>query len=297
MNVRATVSATSAGRGPAAVEDVSSARRRFYYRHLLLGALLVVLGAQLVQFLVTNPRFEWGVVAGYLFEPVVLRGLAMSLLLTVVGMVIGTSLGMVLAAAALSDFPPARLLARLYVSVFRGIPPLVQLVFWYNLAYLLPEIPLGLPFGPVFHAWPTNDVITPLTAAILGLSLHEGGYMTEIIRAGILGVDPGQREAAKAMGFTGGQTFFRIVLPQAMRVIIPPTGSQFISLLKGTSLVSVIAMTDLLHSVQLIYQRTYEVVPLLLVACIWYLAVVTVLTMVQQRLERRFSRGYRAQAV
>jgi polar amino acid transport system permease protein len=244
-----------------------------------------------VVFLYSNPRFEWDVVGEYLFDATVLAGLGMSVLLTVVGMTLGSLLGMVLAAGQLSEFGPARWAATVYVGVFRGVPPLVQLIFWYNLAYLLPTLSIGVPYGPTFASWDSNAVITPLFAAILGLSLHEAAYMAEIIRAGILAVDPGQRDAAKAMGFTSGQTFGRVVLPQAMRVIIPPTGSQFISLLKGTSLVSVIAMADLLHAVQVIYNRTYEVVPMLLVAVIWYLAVVTVLSLGQRRLERRFGRG------
>ena len=207
-------------------------------------------------------------------------------------MVIGSLAGGVLAAARLSNLPPARWAATAFVGVFRGIPPLVQLIFWFNLAYLLPKLSIGIPFGPSFGSWDTNDVITPLTAAIIGLTLVEAAYMAEIIRAGILSVDLGQREASKAMGFTGTQTFFRVILPQAMRVIIPPTGSQFISVIKGTALVSVIGMADLLYSVQVIYNRTYQIIPMLLVACLWYLLVVTLLSLGQSRLERRFSRGH-----
>lgn len=181
--------------------------------------------------------------------------------------------------------------------MFRGIPPLVQLIFWFNLAYLLPRISIGVPLGPSLLSWDTNEVITPFTAAVIGLSLVESAYLAEIIRAGVLGVDHGQREAARAMGFTPMQTFFRIVLPQAMRTIIPPSGSQFISVLKGTALVSVIAMSDLLHAVQVIYNRTYQIVPLLLVACIWYLVLVTLLTAGQRRLERHFARGHERDAV
>nr|WP_255497578.1 amino acid ABC transporter permease [Pseudonocardia sp. SID8383] len=227
-----------------------------------------------------------------MFAPAVLRGLVTTLLLAVAAMVIGSLLGGLLAAAQLSDLGPVRWAATVYVGVFRGIPPLVQLIFWFNLAYLVPRISIGLPFGPTLVSWDANDVITPLTAAVIGLSLVQSAYMAEIVRAGILGVDHGQREAAAAMGFTPAQTFFRIVLPQAMRVIIPPSGSQFITVVKGTALVSVIAMNDLLNAVQIIYNQTYEIVPNLLVACIWYLAVVTLLTVAQRRLERRFARGH-----
>src|SRR5690606_21068647 len=206
-------------------------------------------------------------------------------------MVLGSALGTGLAAGQLSDFAPLRWACVVFVGFFRGVPPLVQLIFWYNLAYLVPRLSVGVPFGPELFSVPTNDIITPLTAAIIGLSLHEAAYMAEIIRAGILSVDQGQRDAAAAMGFSRWHSFTRVVLPQAMRVIIPPTGSQVIALMKGTSLVSVIAMGDLLHSVQVIYNRTYEVVPMLLVAVIWYLVVVTLLTLVQRRVERYYSRG------
>ncbi|MFG1694749.1 amino acid ABC transporter permease [Nonomuraea sp. NPDC049309] len=273
--------------------DVATARPRIRPLRWVAGAVLAVLAAQFAWFLVTNPRFEWPVVARYLFDANILRGLGMSLLLTVIGMVLGSLLGVLLAAGRLSGFKPVSWACGIYIAVFRGIPPLVQLIFWFNLGYLLPRISLGVPFGPTFVSWPTNTVISSLTAAIIGLTLHEAAYMAEIVRAGILAVDSGQRDAARAMGFTAAQGFVKVVLPQAMRVIVPPTGSQFISLLKGTSLVSVIAMADLLYSVQVIYNRTYEIVPLLIVACAWYLAVVTVLSLGQRRLERHFGKGQR----
>jgi polar amino acid transport system permease protein len=273
--------------------DVADARRRIHPWRVAVGALLALVTAQIVIFLVTNERFDWPVVAEYLFNPTVLMGLGMSIMLTIVGMVLGSVLGTALAAGQLSDFAPLRWACIVFVGVFRGVPPLVQLIFWYNLAYLVPRLAVGVPFGPELLSWPTNDLITPLTAAIIGLSLHEAAYMAEIIRAGILSVDSGQRDAAAAMGFSRWHSFTRVVLPQAMRVIIPPTGSQ----VKGTSLVSVIAMGDLLHSVQVIYNRTYEVVPMLIVAVIWYLVVVTALTLVQRRVERHFSKGMSRAAV
>ncbi|WP_238439536.1 amino acid ABC transporter permease [Microbacterium sp. JZ31] len=276
---------------PPATVDVATARARVRPARIAGGAILLLVVLAVLWFLITNERFEWNVVAEYLFNPGVLVGLGMSLLLTAVGMVLGSVLGTVLAAGQLSDFWPVRAASVAFVGVFRGIPPLVQLIFWFNLAYLLPRISIGVPFGPELFSWSTNDLITPLTAAIIGLSLHEAAYMAEIIRAGMLSVEQGQRDAAAAMGLSRWHTFSRIVLPQAMRVIIPPTGSQVIALLKGTSLVSVIAMGDLLHAVQVIYNRTYEVVPMLIVAVIWYLVVVTVLTVVQRRVEDHFGRG------
>ncbi|WP_261166445.1 amino acid ABC transporter permease [Microbacterium sp. Marseille-Q6965] len=271
--------------------DVANARARLRPGRLIGGAVLLLVTVGILWFFVSNERFEWNVVAEYLFNPSVLLGLGMSIMLTIIGMVLGSVLGTVLAAGQLSDFWPVKAASIVFVGVFRGIPPLVQLIFWFNLAYLLPRITVGVPFGPELFSWSTNDLITPLTAAIIGLSLHEAAYMAEIIRAGILSVDQGQRDAAAAMGFGRWHTFSRIVLPQAMRVIIPPTGSQVIALLKGTSLVSVIAMGDLLHAVQVIYNRTYEVVPMLIVAVVWYLVVVTALTLVQRRVEEHFGRG------
>lgn len=272
--------------------DVATAHRRFKPWRLVGAIIIAIVVVQVAVFLVTNPRLEWDVVAQYLFDPNILTGLGMTILLTVIGMVIGSVLGTLIAAGQLSDFLPVRWVCQMYVGIFRGIPPLVQLIFWFNLAYLIPRISIGVPFGPELVSWSANDLITPMTAAIIGLSLHEAAYMSEIVRSGILAVDPGQRDAAKAMGFSRAHTFLTVVLPQSMRVIIPPTGSQFIGLLKGTSLVSVIAMGDLLHSVQTVYNRTYQIVPLLLVAVIWYLVVVTILTIGQRRIERYFGRGY-----
>ncbi|MEV1128971.1 amino acid ABC transporter permease [Agromyces sp. NPDC049794] len=273
------------------VVDAASASPRFRPARVLIAILLAAIVVQLVVFMATNDRFDWPVVAAYLFNPSVIGGLGVSIVLTIVGMVLGSLLGTILAAGQLSDFGPIRWFCIGFVSLFRGVPPLVQLIFWFNLAYLLPRLAIGVPFGPELVSWSTNDLITPLTAAIIGLSLHEAAYMAEIIRAGIISVDHGQRDAALAMGFSRWHSFSRVVLPQAMRVIIPPTGSQVIALLKGTSLVSVIAMGDLLHSVQVIYNRTYQVVPMLIVAVIWYLVVVTLLTLVQRRVERHFGRG------
>ncbi|WP_182906939.1 amino acid ABC transporter permease [Microbispora sp. H13382] len=273
--------------------DVAAARPRVRPLRWVAGAVLLVLVAQFAWFLVTNERFEWPVVGTYLLDPNILRGLGMTLLLTVIVMLLGSVFGVLLAAGRLSGFRPVVWACAVYVTVFRSIPPLVQLIFWFNLGYLLPRIPLGVPFGPTFVSWPTNSVISSLTAAIIGLTLHEAAYMAEIVRAGVLSVDGGQRDAARAMGFTAAQSFVKVVLPQAMRVIIPPTGGQFISVLKGTSLVSVIALSDLLYSAQVIYNRTYEIVPLLIVVCAWYLAVVTALSLGQRRLEQHFGKGQR----
>jgi polar amino acid transport system permease protein len=272
--------------------DVATARPRIRIGRVIVVLAIVYVLAQIVIFMITNKKLRWDVVFQYLFDRNILLGLCMSLFLTVIGMAIGSLLGTLLAAGQLSEFAPIRWVCQLYVGVFRGIPPLVQLIFWFNLGYLVPRLAIGIPFGPELFSWSSNDLITPLTAAIIGLSLHEAAYMSEIVRSGILSVDPGQKDAASALGFSRAQTFWKVVLPQSMRVIIPPSGSQFIGLLKGTSLVSVIAMNDLLRSVQNIYNQTYLIVPMLLVAIIWYLVVVTVLTAGQRRLEAYFGRGY-----
>ena len=284
----------SSDRKPAGIEpvDVATSRPRIRPLRIVVGLLILAILSQVVVFLVTNQKLQWDVVAKYLFDKNVLAGLGTSLFLTVVCFTIAALLGTLIATGQLSEFFAVRWVCQLYVGTFRGIPPLVQLIFWFNLAYLVPRISLGIPFGPQFISWSSNDVISSLTAAIIGLSLHEAAYSAEIVRSGILSVDSGQRDAAAALGFSRRQTFWRVILPQSMRVIIPPSGSQFISLLKGTSLVSVIAMGDLLRAVQLIYNRTYQVVPMLLVAVIWYLVVVTVLTLIQRRIERYYGRGY-----
>lgn len=274
-------------------DDIAGAQPRRRLGQRVVNAILILLGVQLATFLVTNPRFEWAVVAEYFTAAVVLRGLGVSIVLTVVGMVLGTLLGTLLALLKLGSFRTGRIFAGLYTWLFRGTPLLIQLLFWYNLAYLLPNISIGIPFGPSLASWDTNEVITPFIAATLGLALNEAAYMAEIMRAGILSVDSGQRDAARALGFTPFKTFRRIVFPQAMRFVLPPAGSQVIGMLKGTSLVSVIAMTDLLFSVQTIYNRTFQVVPLLLVAVLWYLAIFTLLSYCQSRLEQHFSRGHR----
>jgi len=277
------------------VDDVATARPRRHAGRIAANVVLALLGLQLIVFLVSNPRFEWSVVAEHLTLRAVLVGLSVSVVLTVVGMSLGTLVGTVLALLKLGSFRGGRLFAQGYTWLFRGTPLLIQLLFWYNLAYLLPNLTLGIPFGPTLASWDTNEVITPFIAAVLGLALNEAAYMAEIMRSGILSVDAGQRDAARALGFTPFKTFWRIVFPQAMRIVLPPAGSQVIGMLKGTSLVSVIAMTDLLFSVQTIYNRNFKVVPLLLVAVIWYLAVFTLLSLLQARLERHFSRGHAAQ--
>ncbi|MBX5442075.1 MAG: amino acid ABC transporter permease [Solirubrobacteraceae bacterium] len=260
----------------------------------IAAAIVVVLAATIVRSVVTNDRFGWSTVGDYLFSSRILDGLVLTLELTVIAMVIGIVLGTLLAVMRLSPNPLVSGGAYVYVWLFRGTPVLVQLLFWNFIAAVYPTISIGIPFtNVVFFDFSANSVITPFVAAMLGLGLNQAAYQAEIVRAGILSVDEGQSEAAQALGMTRLQTMRRIVLPQAMRVIIPPTGNETISMLKTTSLVSVIAVKDLLYAGQLIYAVNYQQIPLLITVSIWYLVVTTLLSIGQYFLERRYGRGFR----
>jgi polar amino acid transport system permease protein len=283
--------------GTANARDVVNAHKPYPLGPVAAWLATLLIAAYFGWSVATNPNFGWPVVAQYLFDPTVLSGLTVSLGLTVVAMVIGIVLGLLLAIARLSKERLASSLASLYIWFFRGTPLLVQLIFWYNLSTLFPTLSIGIPFGPTFVSWDTNSVISPITAAIAGLALNEAAYMAEIIRGGLLSVDKGQFETAEAFGMTKARALRRIIIPQAMRSIVPPTGNQLISMIKATSLVSVIAMADLLYSVQSIYNRTFEVIPMLLVAVIWYLLITSVLNVGQSYIERYFGRGERGSQV
>ncbi|AFP36654.1 amino acid ABC transporter permease [Mycolicibacterium smegmatis] len=259
-------------------------------RHLgrwLSGGVMVVLVALALRSVATNDRFGWPLVAGYLFDPQILEGVRLTLVLTFVCMAIGIVLGTVLAVMRLSANPVAQALAFAYVGFFRGTPVLVQLIFWFNFAALYPHLSFGIP-GVDIDA---NALISPVLAGVLGLGLHEAAYMAEIIRGGIGSIDVGQIEAARALGLRKNQVLRRIVLPQAMRVIVPPTGNEVVGMLKTSSLVSVLAVGELLYSAQLIYASNYQTIPLLIVASLWYLVLTAVLSAGQMRLERHFARG------
>jgi polar amino acid transport system permease protein len=259
-------------------------------------AFALFVAAWIAYQVLVNPGFQWGVVGRYMLHPAVLSGVAMTLQLTALVMLIGTVLGIVVALMRLSGDPLLTFCSHAFVWFFRGTPVLVQLVFWYNLASLFPEISIGIPFGgPKLYAVSATVAISSFTAALLGLGLNEAAYMAEIIRAGLLSVDPGQSEASKALGHRPWQTFRVVVLPQAMKAIVPPTGNQVIGMLKYTSIASVVALHELMHSVESIYSRTFETIPLLIVAALWYLILVSVLSVVQHFIERRYARGWRDQ--
>jgi polar amino acid transport system permease protein len=257
----------------------------------LVAAIVLVVAVAVVHSIATNPRFEWDVVGEYLFDKRILEGLRVTIELTVIAMSVGIVLGILLAVMRLSPNPLVSGSSWLYIWFFRGTPVLVQIIFWYFISALYPKIDLGIPFGPSFIHGDANSLIKPFTAAILGLGLNEGAYMAEIVRAGIISVEEGQSDAAQSLGMTRLQTLRRIVLPQAMRVIIPPTGNETISMLKTTSLVSVIAVGDLLYASQAIYAVNFKTIPLLITASIWYLVCTSVLYIGQYYLERYYGRG------
>jgi polar amino acid transport system permease protein len=270
-----------------ALRDVRRAHRPFPLERVVLWTVALALAGGFLYIVAVNPNFEWPVVGKYFFDPTVMQGLTVTLGLTVVAMAIGIVLGLLLAIARMSKDRLAWSISALFIWFFRGTPLLVQLIFWYNLSTVFPRISIGVA------SWDTNDLISPLTAAVLGLALNEAAYMAEIIRGGLLSVDKGQAETAEAFGMTRGRALRRIVIPQAMRSIVPPTGNQLISMIKATSLVSVIAMADLLYSVQSIYNRTFEIIPLLMVAVLWYLLITSILNIGQGAIERYYARGDR----
>lgn len=274
--------------------DVAFARSAPAWGRWVSWIVALIVASNFLWLVATNPNFEWKVVLQWFTEASVLKGLEVTLGLTLVSMILGTGLGLLLAVWRLSENRLLSGLASLYIWFFRGTPLLVQLIFWYNLSTLFPVLSLTLPWTSVTWAsWNTNDLITPLTAAIAGLALNEAAYMAEIIRAGLLSVDNGQVETTQAFGMSRSRALRRIIIPQAMRAIIPPSGNQLISMIKATSLVSVIAMGDLLYSVQAIYNRTFEIIPMLMVAVIWYLLITSILNVGQSAIERYYARGSR----
>jgi polar amino acid transport system permease protein len=276
---------------PERADDIKAIPVRHPGRWVSALVVLFVLVA-LIDSAVTNPRFDWGLVKHYLFSGPIVHGAGVTLLLTFVAMAVGILLGIVLAIMRRSDNPLLAGAAWVYIWLFRGTPVLVQLLFWGFIGALYPVITLGIPFGggALIHE-SANSLVTPFLAAILGLALNEAAYMSEIVRGGLLSVDEGQTEAAEALGMSRGQTLRRIVLPQAMRVIIPPTGNEIISMLKTTSLVSVLAYSELLFAAQNIYAQNYKYIPLLIVASIWYLFFTSVLQTGQFYVERYYGRG------
>lgn len=272
-------------------DDIEAVPVRHPWRWVTAIVVLLV-AASIVRSIIDNPNFGWHIVGQYLFDDRVLRGVVKTLELTVASMVVGIILGVLLAVMRQSPNRVVSGASWLYIWFFRGTPLLLQIFFWFNITALFPKIDLGVPFGPAIIHANGNTLITAFVAALLGLGLNEGAYMAEIVRGGFLAVGEGQTEAAQSLGLSRLQTMRHIVLPQAMRVILPPTGNEAISMLKNSSLVSVIALAELLYTVQEIYAVNYKPIPLLIVAAIWYLAMTSVAYVGQYFIERRFGRGF-----
>ncbi|RKN12488.1 amino acid ABC transporter permease [Streptomyces radicis] len=273
------------GNDAAAALGLRPVRRRHWGRWAS-AVIIVLLLAAVVRAFATG-AIEWDVVGEYLTADMILEGLANTAVITAAAMLLGVLVGILIAVLRLSANPVANAVAAGYVWFFRGVPVLLQLLIWYNLALVFPSI--GVP-----GLWEgsTVEVMTPFMATLLGLGLHQSAYTAEIVRGGILAVDRGQTEAALSLALPSGAVFGRIVLPQAMRVIIPPLGNEFISTLKTSSLAAVVTYGELLQSAQLVYYRNNRVIELLIVVAVWYLAVVSVLAIGQYAVERRYGRGF-----
>lgn len=275
---------------PDNTDDLRIVGKRYYGRWLSALVVLICVVA-MAHSMINNPRFEWGVIAQSFTETSILQGVLMTLQLTVISVVLGFAFGTVLALMRLSSNPVLVAVSWGYTWFFRGVPMLVQLFLWYNIAALYPTISLSLPGVGELWIAQSNALISPFSAAVIALVMHQSAYAAEIVRAGIQSVSNGQLEAARALGYRPAQIFRHTILPQAMRAILPPAGNEVIGQLKTTAVVSVISLQDVLFSAQIIYQRTYEVIPLLLVATLWYLLLTSVLSVGQYYVERYFSRG------
>jgi polar amino acid transport system permease protein len=236
-------------------------------------------------------RFEWNIINQYFLSSEVVKALGVTIALTLIAMAGGIAIGVALAIMRLSPNPIVTGSAWVYIWFFRGTPVLVQLLFWYNASYIFPSFSLGIPFGPALVHFNLNTWVTPFLAASIGLALNEGAYMSEVVRAGLISVDEGQTEAAQSIGMSRFMTLRLIVVPQAMRVIIPPTGNETISMLKTTSLASVVTVSELTFTVDQIMAADYRTVPLLMVASLQYLWVTSLLMVGQYYIERHYAKG------
>jgi polar amino acid transport system permease protein len=256
------------------------------------AAIIALFAAMFIHGLVTNPNWNWALIGEKIFSAPILKGVGVVIVLTILSMVIGLALGIVLAIMRLSPNPVLSGSAWMFIWVFRGTPVLVQLFLWGNIIALYQHIALGIPFGPEMLTFDTKTLIPAFVAALLGLGLNEAAYMSEIVRAGIISVDEGQEEAATALGMSRMQTLRVIVVPQAMRVIVPPTGNETISMLKTTSLVFIIPLTsELFFQAGNIGTRLFQPFPMAIMASIWYLALTSVLMVGQYYIERHYAKG------
>ena len=260
---------------------------------VISAAVALLLVAILVQALVTAPAMEWPVFRQWIFNGVIIDGVRNTILLTIACEVLAVLSGAVLALMLLSRNAVLHAVTHAYQWGFRSVPEIAQLLFWFNLSLLFPTFHVGLPFGgPSFYSTSMNNVMTPWTAAIVALGLHEGAYLAEVFRSGVRAVDSAQREVARSLGISQRRIALQIVFPQAMRTIAPNAGSRLIGTLKLTSLASLVAIPELLYRVENVYSRTFQTIPLLLVATAWYMVLVALLRLLQARIERRY--GQRA---
>ncbi|MCU7783174.1 amino acid ABC transporter permease [Lelliottia amnigena] len=279
------------------VEIIKVVPARYPWRTVGAIAALFVL-AIVVQSVAFNPRWEWGVFARWFFNPVILEGVGQTLLLTLIGTALSVVIGGMLALARLSSSWLLSSLAWGYIWLFRSLPLIVVLIILYNFSYLYDTLSLGVPFtGITWGSFETINVLGQFSTAVVGLTLVQSAYTAEIIRGGFLGVDHGQYEAAAALGLPAWRRTLRIILPQALRTILPAGFNEIISLAKGTAMVYVLAMPELFYTIQMIYNRTQEVIPLLMVGAVWYLVITTVLSAIQHIVERGLARSERRSAV
>ncbi len=256
------------------------------------AAAVAVIAAMIAHGLVSNKQFHWDIVFENFFKPNVLNAVGWTLILTVAAMIIGITLAVTLAVMRRSENPVLRAVSMAYIWFFRGTPIYTQLIFWGLVGTLYPKLSLGIPFGPEFFTFDTNSLITASRAAILGLGLNEGAYLSEIVRSGLNSVDPGQEEAARALGMSPGQILRRVIIPQAMRVIVPPTGNETISMLKTTSLVTAVPFTlDLTAAMRRLGSNSFLPIPYLVIAALWYLIITSVLMAIQSRIEAYYGKG------
>jgi polar amino acid transport system permease protein len=258
---------------------------RRHWGRMVTAAVVLILLALLARAFYYG-RIEWAYVGQFLFARTILEGLVNTLLMTVAAMGLGITLGVIFAIMRISENPVLSTIATGYVWIFRGAPALLQLLLWFNLALVFPRIGI-----PGIAEWRTVDVMTPFVAAMLALGIQQGAYTSEVVRSGLLSVDSGQYEAGRAIGMGQFMLLRRIILPQAMRVILPPVGNEVIGMVKTTSLASVIQFAEILHNAQIVYYANTRVLELLLVASVWYLVAVSVLSVIQFYIERHFSRG------
>jgi polar amino acid transport system permease protein len=271
-------------------------RRRTTAGRYVAVAVAVVLVVAFLWSLAINDAIGWHDIGHYLFNQRILDGVVVTLEITALSLLIGFSSGLLIALMRLSDSRILQAIAVVWVWFFRAVPVIVILIVVNNLALLYPQLGIGFPGSPLLFGVETKSVVSPFIAAVIAFGANEGAYASEVFRSSIRSVPRGQSEAAQALGMTGTLSYRRVILPQAMRVAVPPLANNTINMLKSTSLVSYIGVSDLLYTSQSIYAQNYKVIPLLLVACLWYLAMVSVLTVGQSLLERRLLSGRRRRA-